>query len=86
MRLSRDVAVNQELYTSLLNNVQELQLTKAGGQGGFQLVDPATPSMEPIGPKPAMQVALFGFLGLLAGRRHGPGSSASCAGASRTTA
>ncbi len=67
VRLSQDVAVNQELYTSLLNNVQELQLAKAGGQGGFELVDPAAPGMEPIGPKPAMQVALFGFLGLLAG-------------------
>jgi tyrosine-protein kinase Etk/Wzc len=67
VRLSRDVAVNQELYTSLLNNVQELQLTKAGGQEGFELVDPATPSVEPIGPKPAMQVALFGLLGLLTG-------------------
>ena len=69
----------------LLNNIQELQLAKAGGQEGFQLVDPATPSMEPIGPKPAMQVAMFGFLGLLAGGAR-PGSSACCAGASRTTA
>jgi len=66
-RLSRDVAVNQELYTALLNNIQELQLTRSGDVGSFELVDPATPDMQPLGVQPGMQAALFGFLGLLAG-------------------
>ncbi|MGA2080394.1 MAG: polysaccharide biosynthesis tyrosine autokinase [Holophaga sp.] len=67
VRLTRDVTVNQELYTALLNNIQELQLAKAGGQGGYDLVDPANAAMDPMGPKPGMQVAIFGFLGLLVG-------------------
>ena len=68
VRLTREVAVNQELYTALLNNIQELQFTQGGsGVGSFDLVDPATPSMDPMGPKPGMQIGMFGFLGLLVG-------------------
>ncbi|MDR3669583.1 MAG: polysaccharide biosynthesis tyrosine autokinase [Holophaga sp.] len=67
VRLSRDVAVNQELYTALLNNIQELQFSKGSDVGSFDLVDPAQPGMEPMGPKPDMQIGMFGFLGLLVG-------------------
>jgi len=67
VRLSRDVAVNQELYTALLNNIQELQFAKAGDVGSYDLVDRASPATDPIGPKPAMQISMFAFLGLLVG-------------------
>jgi len=67
LRLSRDVAVNQELYTALLNNIQELQFSQAGDVGSYDLVDRATASMEPLGPKPAVQVTMFACLGLLLG-------------------
>jgi tyrosine-protein kinase Etk/Wzc len=67
MRLTRDVTVNQELYTALLNNIQQLQVSKGGDVGAYDLVDPATPNMVPMGATPTMQIALSGFLGLLVG-------------------
>jgi tyrosine-protein kinase Etk/Wzc len=67
MRLSREVAVNQDLYTALLNNIQQLQFAKGGDVGTYDLVDPATPGMAPLTISPGMLVALFGFLGLMVG-------------------
>jgi tyrosine-protein kinase Etk/Wzc len=42
-------------------------VAKAGNVGSAQLVDPATPNLEPMGAKPEMQLGMFGFLGLLVG-------------------
>ncbi len=67
VRLNREVAENQEVYTTLLNNIQELQFSMAGDVGSYDLVDRATPSLDPLGAKPSMQIAIFGFLGLLVG-------------------
>jgi len=67
VRLSRDVQVNTELYTALLNNIQQLQIASAGEVGSVTVVDPATPNLAPLGPKPAMVVSIFAFLGLLVG-------------------
>lgn len=64
VRLSREVQVNTDLYTALLNNIQQLQITSAGEIGNVAVVDPARPNLEPIGAKPSIQMALFGFLGL----------------------
>jgi tyrosine-protein kinase Etk/Wzc len=65
VRLSRDVQVNTELYTALLNNIQQLQVSNAGELNNVILVDSPKPSFEPIGPKPLFRIALFGFLGLV---------------------
>jgi tyrosine-protein kinase Etk/Wzc len=67
VRLSRDVQVNTELYTALLNNIQQLQIANAGEVGNVTIVDPATPSLTPLGVKPPMLVALYGFLGFILG-------------------
>lgn len=67
VRLSRDVQVNTELYTALLNNIQQLQIASAGEVGSATIIDPATPNSTPLGPKPLMIVFLYGFLGLLLG-------------------
>lgn len=67
VRLSRDVAINTELYTALLNNIQHLQIASAGEVGGIVIVDPATPDPTPIAPRKAMLMYLFTFLGLLTG-------------------
>jgi tyrosine-protein kinase Etk/Wzc len=67
VRLSRAVAVNTELYTALLNNIQHLQIASVGDVGGIVVVDPATPDPTPIAPKKALLMYLFTFLGLLVG-------------------
>ncbi|MEQ9735924.1 MAG: GNVR domain-containing protein, partial [Algiphilus sp.] len=39
LRLRRNVEVNTELYTSLLNSAQELQITRAGTIGNVRIID-----------------------------------------------
>ena len=67
LRLSRDVQVNTELYTALLNNIQQLQITLAGEVDKARIVDPALPALEPIRPKKAMVAAAFTMMGLFLG-------------------
>lgn len=67
VRLSRDVQVDTDLYTSLLNNIQQLQVASAGEVGSVAVVDPATPDPDPIAPRRTMLLGLFTFLGLLVG-------------------
>jgi len=67
VRLMRDVQVNQELYTALMNNVQQLQVAKAGEIGNARIVDHATPSLTPVKPQKAMILALGTMLGALLG-------------------
>jgi len=67
VRLMRDVQVNTELYTALLNNVQQLQVAKAGEIGNARIVDHAMPSLKPIKPQKSAVMVLAGLLGLLSG-------------------
>ncbi|WP_257313120.1 polysaccharide biosynthesis tyrosine autokinase [Geothrix fuzhouensis] len=67
VRLSRQVAINTELYTALLNNIQQLGIASAGEVGGITIVDPAKPDPTPIAPRKTMLMGLFLFLGLLSG-------------------
>ncbi|HJW34545.1 MAG TPA: polysaccharide biosynthesis tyrosine autokinase [Holophagaceae bacterium] len=67
VRLTRDVQVNTELYTALLNNIQQLQVAKDSDIGSVSVVDLATPSLAPIGPKKSMQLAFYLFLGAVVG-------------------
>lgn len=67
VRLSRAVQVNTELYTALLNNIQQLQISSAGDVGSLGVVDPATASREPIGPKAPVMLAFYAALGALTG-------------------
>lgn len=75
VRLTRDVQVNTELYTGLLNNAQQLQVVKAGEIGNVRLIDPAEPTSLPVKPKRKV-IALAGFFlgfalggGIILGRR-----------------
>jgi len=66
VRLSRDVQVNTELYTALLNNIQQLQITGTG-VGHNRIVDSAMPGLKPIKPKKEMLLAAFLMVGLFFG-------------------
>jgi len=69
VRLMRDVQVNTELYTGLLNSSQQLKVVKAGEIGNVRVVDYAVPDFEPTKPK-KKNIILVGLLvgfGLAAG-------------------
>jgi tyrosine-protein kinase Etk/Wzc len=67
LRLSRDVQVNNELYTGLLNSFQQLRLVKEGKLGNVRIVDVAVVPRAPIKPQRSELLAVAGLLGLLAG-------------------
>jgi tyrosine-protein kinase Etk/Wzc len=67
VRLMRDVQVNTELYTSLLNNSQQLKVVKAGEVGNVRVVDAALPTLKPEEPKKKVVILLSLVLGLFAG-------------------
>ncbi len=67
LRLTRDVKVNSELYTTLLNSFQQLRLVKEGKVGNVRIVDVASVPERPVKPQRSLVVALAGVLGLLAG-------------------
>lgn len=70
LRLTRDVQVNTELYTSLLNSAQQLEVAKAGTVGTVRIVDYAGRPREPVKPKRKLilmlSLMLGAFLGLAA--------------------
>ena len=61
VRTMLEVQVNTDLYTSLLNNFQQLQLVKAGKTGNVRLVDTAIVPEDPVKPK-RLLVVLGSFL------------------------
>ncbi|MBK5205297.1 MAG: polysaccharide biosynthesis tyrosine autokinase [Polaromonas sp.] len=67
LRLTRDVKVNNELYTSLLNSFQQLRLVKEGKVGNVRIVDVAAVPERPVKPQRLQVLAIAGVLGLLAG-------------------
>ena len=67
IRKERDVQVNNQLYVSLLNNAQQLQIAKAGTIGNVYVVDPAVVPEKPSRPKKPLVVAIGALLGILLG-------------------
>ena len=67
LRLTRDVKVDNELYTGLLNSFQQLRLIKEGKVGNVRIVDVAAVPERAVKPQRSMILALAGVLGLLAG-------------------
>lgn len=59
--LMRDLDVADQLYTDLLNTVQQLQVAKAGTVGNVRIVDYALVPAEPDSPK-AVVILPFGLL------------------------
>jgi len=67
VRLVRDVRVNTELYTALLNNAQQLKLIRAGKIGNVRILDMAEVPEEPVQPKPGIILAVAAGIGLVGG-------------------
>ena len=67
LRLSRDVKINTELYTSLLSAIQQLRLATESKVGSVRLLDSAVPPLKPIKPKRLIVVALSAMAGLVLG-------------------
>lgn len=67
VNLQTDVTTAQNLYTSMLNQVQTLQVAKAGTVGDVVVVDPAIPPFQPVSPKKSLDAALSMLLGIVLG-------------------
>ncbi len=67
LRLTRDIKVNTELYTSLLNSAQQLKLIKASKVGNVRLLDEAVIPLRPIRPQRSIVIIAAMFLGIIAG-------------------
>ncbi|MGV2292566.1 polysaccharide biosynthesis tyrosine autokinase [Trinickia sp. YCB016] len=67
LRLLRDVRVDTELYTNLLDSAQQLRIVKAGEVGNVRVVDFAVAEDTPVRPKRPLVIALALVLGLIAG-------------------
>ncbi|AWL30343.1 polysaccharide biosynthesis tyrosine autokinase [Acinetobacter defluvii] len=69
LQLYRDVKVNSELYTSLLNNYQQLKIAEAGEIGNVRIIDTAAEPIEPIKPRKLiiliLSIFVGGFVGIL---------------------
>lgn len=67
LRLMRDVQVNTDLYTKLLDSTQQLRILKAGQLGNVRAVDYAVVAEKPVKPKKLLVIALSAIFGLLLG-------------------
>jgi tyrosine-protein kinase Etk/Wzc len=67
LRLLRDVRVDTELYTNLLNSAQQLRIVKAGQIGNVRVVDYAEAADEPVRPQRVLLILISGALGFLLG-------------------
>ncbi|VTX53409.1 polysaccharide biosynthesis tyrosine autokinase [Acinetobacter ursingii] len=69
LQLYRDVKVNTELYTNLLNSYQQLKISEAGEIGNVRIIDNAVEPIKPIKPKKLIVLILSifvgGFIGVL---------------------
>ncbi len=67
LTLERDVQVDNELYVSLLNNAEQLEVARAGTVGNVSVIDRAEVPEKAARPKKPYMAAIFGLLGLLLG-------------------
>jgi capsular exopolysaccharide synthesis family protein len=64
MRLQGDVDLNDTLYTTVLNNIQQLRIVRAGQVGSARIVDHASLEVLPVSPRRMLVFAGF-FAGAL---------------------
>ena len=66
-RLTREVKVNTDLYTSLSNMAQQLRIVSVGRVSNVRLVDPSVAPERPIRPNRPLVIALAALTGLFLG-------------------
>ncbi|WP_322058628.1 polysaccharide biosynthesis tyrosine autokinase [Paraburkholderia sp. J63] len=67
VRLLREVQVDTQLYTNLLNSAQELRVAKAGQVGDVRVVDYAEAPNDPVRPKRLLVIVLSMAGGIVLG-------------------
>jgi tyrosine-protein kinase Etk/Wzc len=67
VRLTRDVQVKSDLYTGMLNNVQQLKVVRAGKVGSVRLLDHAVVPKDPIRPNRLVILVASAVVGLFLG-------------------
>lgn len=67
LKLSNEVEMAKVMYTSLLNNIQQLKLVAAGEVGTVRIIDFAEIEKKPTKPKKKIILCIALFLGLLLG-------------------
>ncbi|HHK5773054.1 TPA: polysaccharide biosynthesis tyrosine autokinase [Serratia marcescens] len=65
VRLSRDVESGQQIYMQLLNNQEELSLTKASAIGNVRIIDYATLQDFPVSSRGKIIIFISTFIGLI---------------------
>ncbi|CZZ94075.1 capsular polysaccharide biosynthesis protein [Bordetella ansorpii] len=63
LRLQRDVSVGTQLYTALLDTVQQLKLARAGTVGNARIIDMAVRDALPVAPRKSLVVLMAILLG-----------------------
>lgn len=67
LRLSREVQVNTQLYTSLLDSLQEQRVVQGGSLGTARIVDYSIPPASPAGPGRSLVLVMGLIVGLFGG-------------------
>ncbi|CAG9244275.1 Putative tyrosine-protein kinase EpsB [Burkholderia diffusa] len=67
VRAQLDVRVNTDLYTALLNNIQQLELVQAGRTASVRVVDAAVAPADPVRPNRPVAIAAAALAGLALG-------------------
>ncbi|WP_406538398.1 polysaccharide biosynthesis tyrosine autokinase [Fibrobacter sp.] len=67
LKLTNEVDMSKHMYTTMLNNIQQLKLVSAGEVGSVRIIDFAEETSRPIKPKKSLIVFAALFLGLLLG-------------------
>lgn len=66
LRLTRDVQVGTEIYSRMLNKIQELDVVRAGTIGNVRIIDEAAvDTRAPVAPKKTLILAMGTLLGAL---------------------
>ncbi len=67
LQLFREVEVNQQLYTALLNSYQQLRVAKAGEIGSVRIIDTAVEPVASVKPQKHLVVSLALLIGIFLG-------------------
>ncbi len=67
LKLYRDVKINTELYTNLLNDYQKLKIAQSGEIGNIRVIDKAVEPLGAIKPKRNLVLLIASLLGMFLG-------------------